>query len=137
MAYLDRDLLEAGGASPAPRIDRAAPDAPAALGPLEQQVVMLSLGDTRSSLPRPSAWRRRLDTLLGLRRPNRLADLRLEALRRLAVLMRLDGFAIDASEYQAFTAAGFRLDAADEVYNIIAPYRARLSRRSRLAERGV
>lgn len=137
MAYLDRDLLEVGGTSPNPRIDRPALDARPSLSAMERQVVMLSLGDTRSSLARQSTWRRRLDALLGLRRPNRLADARLEALRRAAVLMRLDGFAIDASEYEAFAAAGFRLDAADEVYNIVAPHRAPLSRRSRRAARRV
>lgn len=136
MAYLDRDLFEAGGTSPTPRIDRAESAARSSLSAIERQVVMLSLGDPRSSLAGQSAWRRRLDALLGLRRPNRLADPRLEALRRLAVLMRLDGFATDASEYEAFTAAGFRPGAAEEVYSFVTPHRAPVSRRtSRLAER--
>lgn len=87
-----------------PRHDRVADGD--RLSALEWLVVAIARRDGRASLRRPG----RLATAMAavLRRPNpRLADARLEALRRLAVLAWHDGDAVPADEKHRFFAAGF------------------------------
>jgi len=78
----------------------------AALSPLEWAVVRVARRDRLSTLARPgrfSGWMRRLARL-----PNpRLADPRLEALRRMAVLTWRYGFTVPGRDVAAFLAAGF------------------------------
>jgi hypothetical protein len=59
-------------------------------------------------------------TLFGRSRPNpRLADQRLEALRRVAVLGWHYGYTIPTEELRAFLAAGFSLDQYELVQDSI------------------
>lgn len=77
----------------------------AAFDPHERSVIELARSDGLSSLSRPR-WRTMLiEALFGVRRANRLADPRLEALRRMAVLLR-HGRA-GSAEQRRFLAAGF------------------------------
>lgn len=99
----------------------ASPDflPPKQLSRLEQQVVMLSLRDPRSSLRRPSKWEARWKKLFGVEIPNPLADPRLEALRRFSVLMRIDGYSMPAKEYRRLSEAGFDEVIADQVHALV------------------
>ena len=78
------------------------------LSALEWSVVALAQRDGRASLSRPG----RLSTALRMlfNQPNpRLADERLEALRRMAVLTWHHGYTVASQEVRAFVAAGFTL----------------------------
>lgn len=93
----------------------AAPAVPAplpghtALSALEWAVVRVARRDRLSTLARPgrfSEWMRRV-----LRTPNpRLADPRLEALRRMAVLTWRYGFTVPGRDVKTFLDAGFTPD---------------------------
>ncbi len=77
-------------------------------GALERDVVRLSCRDGRSSLHAPGRLARIGMLLTGFGRRTALSDLRLEALRRYAVLYRLDGDALDEAEDVAINRAGFQ-----------------------------
>ena len=51
-----------------------------------------------------------LESLFGLHRPSKLANPRLEVLRRVAVFAWRQGWKVPKSELQAFLAEGFSLD---------------------------
>jgi len=91
----------------------AAPKKAAATGltALEWSVVALAQRDRLSSLREPSPLSMALGRVFGRggRSPN-LADPRLEALRRMAVLSWHRGFAVPTHELTAFLRAGFTLD---------------------------
>lgn len=106
MAYVDFS----GALSPAPRT--AVPGAPATaetgrLTALEWSVVALARRDRLSSLSRPGRMSLALGKVFGSRPALNLADPRLEALRRAAVLTWHHGVAVPAAEIAAFIAAGF------------------------------
>lgn len=65
------------------------------LGPIERQVVYLSLGDDRRSAIGETRMRRLWRVLFAPRGANRLADPQLEALRVFCVLYRHDRSVID------------------------------------------
>lgn len=78
------------------------------LSALEWLVVSLARRDSLASLSRPG----RLSTAMRMlfNQPNpRLADERLEALRRMAVLTWHHGYTVAPREVRAFVAAGFTL----------------------------
>ena len=104
MAYLDLDNMFA-----APARSRA--DAPAAELPgftaLEWSVIALAKNDTLGSLATPGRVSRAIGGVFGLSTKSRLADPRLEALRRLAVHAWRRGFALPMQEIRNFVAAGF------------------------------
>lgn len=105
MAYLDLSHLR-GQAIAAPRdlIQRAA----AELTNVEWQVLAIARGDRLSSLEAPSRWSALLRTVFGGERASpRLADPRLEALRRLAVLAWHKGAQLPQQEVAAFHDAGY------------------------------
>jgi hypothetical protein len=83
MAYLD---LAAG--APVDTL-RVAAEAPRRLGAQERLVVLLSRKDPLWSLRPRTTGSRLLSALFGMEAPHRLADPRLEALRRYAVVYRL------------------------------------------------
>ncbi len=91
----------------------AAPKKAAASGltALEWSVVALAQRDRLSSLREPSPLSMALGRVFGRggRSPT-LADPRLEALRRMAVLSWHRGFAVPTHELTAFLRAGFTLD---------------------------
>lgn len=134
MAYIDfaaEDTLLARAATPlgdAPRHDvtplvtKAVADK--GLSALEWSVVALAQRDRLSSLAKPGRLSVALGTVFGARRPNpRLADPRLEALRRMAVLSWHRGFSIPSHELRAFHAAGFTTAQYETLLTSILPAR--------------
>jgi hypothetical protein len=108
MAY--RNFAEPHDTMLAPRL--AAPIAdpvPARLSPLEWSVVALAQTEKLGSINRPGRIALAMHRLFGLRHANELADPRLEALRRLAVIAWHRGYAIHSSEIHAFKDAGFTM----------------------------
>ena len=78
-----------------------------ALSPLEWLVVSLARRDRLSSLRAPGKLSAALGTLFGPRPNPRLADERLEALRRIAVFSWHYGYVVPGREVSRFLAAGF------------------------------
>lgn len=113
MAYVDFSgdpVLAAHVGAGAAGAEPVAP-APAALSALEWSVVALAQRDRLSSLSQPGPLSVALGKVFGTRRRSpHLADPRLEALRRMAVLSWHRGFAVPASELKAFLRAGFSTD---------------------------
>ena len=102
MAYLAFD--EFGAVQQAATADRPAKDR---LSPLEWAVVVLARGDTLATLREPGRLSVALGNLFGKQANPRLADPRLEALRRLAVRVWHDRVSVPAQEMAEFLAAGF------------------------------
>jgi hypothetical protein len=108
MGYRDfsGDGLLASVRADAPRHDPVGE--PAGFGALEWAVVALAERDSPSSLGSPGRLSLALGAVFGVRRRNpALADARLEALRRMAVLVWRRGDTVAAAEVDAFVAAGF------------------------------
>ncbi len=95
------DAAEDVGSSP-----WLAPSMPA-FSALEWSVIALVQRDRIASLRQPGRIATALGALFGTSRPSRLADGRLEALRRIAVLAWHRGYSVPVSELRAFLAAGF------------------------------
>lgn len=94
MAFLD---LTVGAPAPLTRRDaHTAPILPK-LGAAERRVVLLARTDPASSLQRGLSSRL-MGVLFGIEPPHMLADTRLEALRRYALLYRLHGSKLAADE---------------------------------------
>ena len=110
----------------------AAEQVPAAqpLSAREWQVVALAQRDKLSSIETPGRLSIAMGRLFGgLRNPN-LADPRLEALRRLAVLAWHRGYAIATSEIRAFKEAGFTMDQYEKILASISRGRDALNQRA-------
>jgi len=108
MAY--RNFAELHETALAPRIVAPVADAtPARLSPLEWSVVALAQTEKLSSINRPGRLAVAMNRLFGLTSANELADPRLEALRRLAVIAWHRGYAVHSSEIHAFKQAGFSM----------------------------
>lgn len=89
----------------------AVTDAPV-FTPAERDVIAVARVDGAASV-RPRTWLTRLAvTLFGIAPPNPLANARLEALRRFAVLARVSRGNPPRHEIDAFLAAGFAPRAA-------------------------
>jgi hypothetical protein len=103
MAYLDLDNM-----FPAPARSRtvAAAELPGFTA-LEWSVIALAKNDSLSSLATPGRLSRALGGVFGLSTASRLADPKLEALRRLSVHAWRRGFALPMAEINRFVAAGF------------------------------
>lgn len=93
--------LDHGGANPRAVTQRAS------FSPLEWSAIALARRDTLSSLRAPGPMSIAMGTLFGARPNPALADARLEALRRMAVLVRRDGRRVPLAELDRFHAAGF------------------------------
>ena len=98
-----------GGAARNPALDlRALPATTVGFTALEWSVIAIAQGDRLHTLRRPSRMVAALGALFGGDRHNpRLADPRLEALRRIAVLGWHHGYAVPAHEVATFVDAGF------------------------------
>lgn len=105
MAYLDLDNMFASPVTS--RAQTVAAPAPTGFSALEWSVIALAKRDTLRSLSGPSRMSRAMGSLFGLSTASRLADPRLEALRRMAVYAWRSGFALPMAEIQGFLAAGF------------------------------
>ena len=76
---------------------------------LEWSIIRLTRGDGLWTIREPGLLRRLYQWLLGRSSP-RLANDRLEALRRMAVLSRFHGFSVAGEDVADFLSAGFTLD---------------------------
>ena len=108
MAYLDTDNMYAAPVA-RPAVVRPAVTAPAGFSALEWSVIALAKRDSIASLGTPSRMSRALGSLFGFGEASRLAEPRLEALRRIAVYAWRRGHALPVSEIGLFTAAGFTM----------------------------
>jgi hypothetical protein len=121
-----------------PAAQRAMPsivgvELPAKLSALEWSIVAMAEHDRVSSLREPGRFLTALGSLFGTRRPNRLANPGLEALRRIAVLAWHHRWNVPKSELQQFLAAGFSLDQYELVQTSIG--QARMAAASRMRSR--
>lgn len=114
MAYVDFSddtMFAAGGYAAASRAEpvREVESAElAGLSALEWSVVVLAQRDRMASLARPGRLSMALGSVFGAYRTSpHLADPKLEALRRMAVLSWHRGFSVPAAELKAFLRAGF------------------------------
>ncbi|GAA0674750.1 hypothetical protein FHT00_000758 [Sphingomonas insulae] len=113
MAYMSFTTWDADTTATAPRpVADPVPVAAstARLSALEWSVVALAAKDPLSSLRTPGRMAIAMGALFGDRRRSALADPRLEALRRIAVLGRHQGYTVAPTEIRAFVAAGFSED---------------------------
>jgi hypothetical protein len=95
------------GASPGPGEALALSIEPeVVLGPQERAAVLVSLRDSRASAARSRRRSRFMRIVFGQRRRISLADDRLEALRRYAILYRLEGAALSREEEERLLGAG-------------------------------
>lgn len=99
--------------------DVEAPTNPGFSG-LEWSVIALARRDRVASLREPGRIATALAALFGSSRPNRLADERLEALRRIAVWAWHHGYALPVSELRAFLGAGFSSEQYETLQTSIA-----------------
>jgi len=100
------------------------PESPATLSALEWSVVALARKDRLSSLSEPSRMASALGVLFGDRPNPRLADPKLEALRRLSVHAWHHGYGLPSNEYDAFLDAGFTSGQLEQVLASISRGRA-------------
>jgi hypothetical protein len=105
-----------------------APATPSFSG-LEWSVIALAQRDRIASLREPGRIATALRAVFGTARPSHLADGRLEALRRIAVLAWHRGYAVPVSELRSFLGAGFSADQYEMLQASIA--RGRVTRRPR------
>lgn len=109
MAYLD--LADMAGNAAALPAFLAAPRAEATLSALEWQVVTIARRDRMSSLKPPSRIAQAIALIFGIKGANpRLANPRLEALRRMAVAAWHKSHRVPAEEIRRFLAAGYSDD---------------------------
>jgi hypothetical protein len=87
-----------------------APRAAAKLSALEWSIVAMAERDTLASLREPGRFLSALTSLFGLKPANRLANERLEALRRISVLAWRKHWNVPKSELRSFFDAGFTPD---------------------------
>ena len=111
MAYLDIDNMFA-----APVRSRGAQviaTKDAGFSALEWSVIAVSRRDGIASLEEPSRVSRALGSLFGFGTTSRLADPKLEALRRVAVYAWRRGYALPQVEIDRFVEAGFTIEQAE------------------------
>lgn len=97
----------------------------ASLSALEWSVVALAQRDALSTLRTPGRVASALGVLFGEKPNPKLADGRLEALRRIAILSRHHGYNTPPSALREFVAAGFTLDQFELVVRSVQVARAK------------
>ena len=107
----------------------SAPTAAARLSALEWSIVAMAEHDSLASIREPSRYTRILRAFFGLKTPNRLANDRLETLRRVAILAWHHGWNVPKSEFAAFRAAGFSDDQFELMQKSVGQARAANRRR--------
>lgn len=98
---------------------------------LERSVIGIARRDGLSTLRQPGRLSRWLGLVFGVRISPQLADPKLEALRRIAVLSWKRGYAIASAEVKAFIAAGYSPAYYEMVVDTIAAARQAEARRAR------
>jgi hypothetical protein len=97
------------------------------LSPIERSVVLLSRKDGLSSLPDRHPWRARVRRHLWLKTSNQIANPRLEALRRHAVVLRVR-HNVSNDDARLFGEAGYGAGHVALVEQMVAPWRLECSR---------
>lgn len=82
----------------------------ASFSALQWSVIAMARSDTLSSLAPDGGILRRIAAWLGIWRSSRLADEKLEALRRISVLAWRKGYVISNRDLREFLSAGFTCD---------------------------
>lgn len=113
----------------APPIVGGATTAPARLTALEWSIVAMAERDGLSSIREPGRYVRALRNLFGLKQANRLANERLETLRRIAILAWHHGWNVPNSELASFFEAGFTADHFELIQTSLGQARAARRRR--------
>jgi len=118
-------------ALPAPKsaTPRPSVEAEPRLSALEWSIVAMAERDSVASLREPGRLASALSSLFGVRRPNRLANERLEALRRISVLAWRHHWNVAKSELKQFLEAGFTLDQYELIQASIGQARASRGRK--------
>ena len=98
---------------------------------LEWSVVALAERDTFASLRAPGRVAMAMGALFGDRHNPRLADPKLEALRRIAVLSWHHRFAVHSRDVRDFVAAGFSLEQYETLVASIGAAKAKRPHRRR------
>ena len=129
MAYLDVANGAATATFPCAASNPVADTKPA-LSALEWSVVALAQKDSMASLKRPGKMAVAMGKLFRPRTNPELADPKLEALRRIAVLAWHRGYAIASHEIHAFMSAGFSLAQYELVLGSISRGRNALNQRA-------
>lgn len=99
--------------------------------PLEWSVIAIAHRDRLSTLREPGRISVVMGAVFGGKRNPRLADPRLEALRRIAVLTWHYGYVVPSSAVRAFLAADYSLDQYETLVSSVSVGRA-AARQSRL-----
>lgn len=94
--------------SPSEMVGNATPQA--RLSALEWSVVAMAERDGLASIRQPGRMVSALASLFGISQPNRLANERLEALRRVAIFAWRSGWNVPKSEVAGLLAAGYTTD---------------------------
>lgn len=136
MAYLAFAEGAAGAVTHA-STPKADPLPPPRLSALEWLAVAVSRTDGPSSLRRPGRLATALGSLFGVWRDPRLADPRLEAVRRIAVLSRQYGYTVPSYDVSRFLTAGFTADQYELVVNSVVAERQAAGRERHVADRGI
>jgi len=129
MAYLAFTEIEAPHAALSIAAPVAASKIASDFSPLEWSIVALAQHDPRSSIQPEMKITQWLRALFGFERKNPLADERLEALRRMAVLAWHEGYATAVSEVRAFFRAGYSTDQYEALLGRISAGRTARPRR--------
>jgi hypothetical protein len=128
MAYLNFSPLQ-GSPVAAPAEALRLPETRSGFSALEWQVVAIAQRDRLASLEAPGKLSVALGMIFGGQRPNpKLADSKLEALRRLSVLAWHRGYSLPPSEIRAFHQAGFTADQYETLLASISQGRAARNR---------
>lgn len=98
----------------------------------EWQVIAIARADGLSSLREETPLKSFLRHVFGFERQHPLANPRLEALRRIAVLSWHHGYTIAGSELNAFVEAGYAIDQYDALLAHVGRERATSIRKTRL-----
>jgi len=98
---------------------------------LERSVIGIARQDGMATLRQPGRLSRWLGLVFGVRISPQLADPKLEALRRIAVLSWKRGYSIASAEVKAFVAAGYSPAFYELVVDTIASARQAEARRGR------
>lgn len=114
---------------PTPAIVGTAPP-PARLSALEWSVVAMAERDGLSSIREPGRFIAALASFFGMTRTNRLANERLEALRRIAILAWHHRWNVPKSELASFFEAGFTAHQYELLQNGIGQARSARRRRT-------
>jgi hypothetical protein len=131
MAYLNFATLQ-GSPVATPADVTVAPRTQTGFSALEWQVVAIAQHDRLSSLEKPGKLATALTMIFGGQRPNpALADTRLEALRRLAVLAWHKGYTVPRAAIRAFHEAGFTIEQYETLLASISRGRAALNQGNR------